>query len=117
MYTPGTVDAWKSDIACAALGQTPRSPFEGPIRVDAQYFLPRPNRLCHKKDPPGPVRHIAKPDIDNLEKTVLDALEKAGFYHNDSQVQDYHGPKWYHAKDQAPGATIWISRWVQEAGE
>ncbi len=114
MYDPHTAEGWKSAIACAALSQVPDAPLDGPIRVRAQYFLPRPKRLCRKKDPVGAVRHVATPDLDNLNKAVLDALTTIGFWRDDAQVCELRATKWYHFKHSAPDATIWIARWVQE---
>ena len=116
MYTPTTAKEWKKAIACAALGHSPPEPLAGPIKLVVHFFLPRPKRLCRKKDPDGAVRQIVKPDLDNLEKAVLDALTGT-FYLDDCQVQDGHYIKWYHGKDRSPRATIWIYRWAQEQGD
>ena len=40
---------------------------------------------------------ITKPDVDNLAKLILDAMTKAGYWHDDNQVCDlritkYDGP-------------------------
>lgn len=39
--------------------------------------------------------HTHKPDKDNLEKLVLDAMEKAGVFRNDSQVAMGPTEKWW----------------------
>lgn len=49
--------------------------------------------------------HTAKPDKENLEKLVLDAMERAGVYRNDSQVAAGPVAKWW---GEQPGATILV---------
>jgi Holliday junction resolvase RusA-like endonuclease len=46
----------------------------------------------------APVEHICKPDIDNLQKAVLDALETGGAFRNDSQVTSLTSSKDYDSK-------------------
>lgn len=36
-----------------------------------------------------------RPDIDNLEKFILDGIEAAGIVHDDAQIFDPHVTKWY----------------------
>lgn len=55
-----------------------RQPFDGPVAVDAVYWCRRPktSKLLYPR-----------PDIDNYEKTLLDAITKAGnIWLDDSQV-------------------------------
>jgi Holliday junction resolvase RusA-like endonuclease len=81
---------------------------EGPIQVDIDFFLPRPKRLCRKKDPDGPVPCDAKPDRDNLDKAVLDALTALGAWKDDCQVFNGFVCKWYASKAGRTGAIIRI---------
>jgi len=108
MYNPATAEGWKQRIGTAALTQRPGTPLQGPLRVSIDFYLPRPKRLCRKKDPNGPIRHTAKPDRDNLEKAVLDALTAIGFWGDDCQVCAGQVRKFYHGKDAQPGARIRI---------
>jgi len=39
----------------------------------------------------GKIRHIKRPDRDNLEKLVLDCLQKCGFFLDDSQNDSWSG--------------------------
>lgn len=45
-------------------------PMQGPIMVEVWFYMPRPKSTPKKKQFPD-----TKPDIDNLEKAVLDALD------------------------------------------
>ena len=57
----------------------PDEPLRGPLRVELEFrFHPSPNQwdLWHQR----------APDIDNLTKFMLDAMNQAGFYVDDRQV-------------------------------
>jgi Holliday junction resolvase RusA-like endonuclease len=71
--------------------------------------MPRPKRL-ERRDTITlcDVPHLAKPDIDNLEKAVLDALKKAGIYVDDAQVFLVHKGKFYADFGEMPGARITV---------
>jgi Holliday junction resolvase RusA-like endonuclease len=51
----------------------------GAIRVDREYIFPRPK--CHAKTK----YHTVKPDIDNLDKALFDALQGM-FFTGDQQI-------------------------------
>lgn len=77
--------AWKAIVerACRdAIASSGRAAplFTGPVRVSMQF-----NFRATSVSPPGKP-HTIKPDKDNLEKLVLDVMERCGVYHNDSQV-------------------------------
>jgi Holliday junction resolvase RusA-like endonuclease len=115
VYTPGTANGWKEMLTFAAKPERPVQPMEGPIRVDAEFRFPRPQRLNRAKDPDGMVWCTAKPDRDNADKCILDVLKNLGFYRDDAQVCDGAPRKFYHAKGGRPGATITVYRWVESA--
>lgn len=109
VYDASTAEGWKSLIAMAAKGYIPPTPIDGPVRLDALFWMPRPKRLMRKNDPAGPVVHASKPDRDNLDKAVLDCLTAIGMFADDAQVCSGTIEKFYHTKDGKPGAliTIW----------
>ncbi len=111
IYDPGTAGGWKALIAHEARQDPyfPRTPFTGPVRCDVTFYMPRPKRLYRKKDPDGPVWHTAKPDRDNLDKAVLDALTQAGVWRDDAQVCSGRIQKVYHEKGGSPRAEIIIN--------
>lgn len=109
MYDPGTAENWKSCIALAAHPFRPASPVEHPVRVRIAFFLPRPARLCRRKDLPGLLWHDGPGDADNFAKAVLDCLTQLGWWRDDRQVVDLHVTKHYHAKGGRPGADIEIT--------
>jgi Holliday junction resolvase RusA-like endonuclease len=108
-YEPGKKDSparqWKSDIKQVAVLYKPPTPYRGPVGLEATFFFPRPARLCRKRDPAGPLPHVCKPDRDNCEKAVLDAL-KGILFVDDCQVYQGEVRKFYHAKDDGPRVDI-----------
>jgi Holliday junction resolvase RusA-like endonuclease len=107
VYNPKGSDGWKSGVTLAARqAGLPPVPWEGPVSVTIDAYFERPQRLCRAKDPDGPIRCTAKPDRDNIEKAVLDALTAVGLWKDDAQVCDGPVRKWYVAKGCVPGVRI-----------
>lgn len=56
--------------------------FDGPVRLVCTFtFVPPPSQRQRIDTP-----HTHKPDADNLAKTVMDLMESAGVFTNDSQA-------------------------------
>lgn len=115
VYDPGTADEWKRQVKAAAKPYIDaQGKLSGPIRVRLTWFMPRPlahwcirggqrsNELSIK----APKFHDKKPDTDNLEKAVLDALTDAGLWDDDCQVFDVHKIKYYSNKRGFAGCEI-----------
>jgi Holliday junction resolvase RusA-like endonuclease len=98
------VQQFKADIKTAAVAAgLPPAPLAGPVILECRFYLARPARLMRKRDPEGHVLHTSKPDLDNLYKSVQDAL-KGVLWKDDSQIVGYgpdHG-KAYHEKNGRP---------------
>lgn len=88
VYDAGTAEGWKSSIAAAALAHRPAQPIDEPLRLMIRYYLPRPKGHFGKKGLRGsaPAHPCGKPDLDNLDKAVLDALTEIGMWRDDSLV-------------------------------
>lgn len=108
MYDAGTAEGWKGLVALAAKEHRPAAPFEGPIKLEIEFYIRRPGTLLRKSSPVGNIYHAKKPDADNLAKAVMDALNPLGFWNDDSQVQSLLATKFYTAKGEMPGAFIYI---------
>jgi crossover junction endodeoxyribonuclease RusA len=90
---------WRQDVIGEARkvlnGQ---GPIEGPVVLHVTFFVYTP------KKPKSPLP-ITRPDLDKLERALLDALQAAGMFRDDSQVVSKVGKKRY-AYDSAPRVHI-----------
>lgn len=128
VYDPGTADGWKGDVQRAMLPHLPPSPLDGLLRVDIAVYLPRPKTFSKlvreayggtKKIPAGPVYCPSKPDRDNLDKAVLDALVGMGLIRDDALVVAGSISKYYAGAGVyggRTGAEISIYYWTPEGG-
>lgn len=106
VYNPGVADGWKQAVFYEARRHAPREPLEGPLDVSIDFIFRRPKR--GKKTA---VFAAVRPDRDNLDKAVLDALQAAGFFRDDAQVCTGVIRKLYTTPAApAPGAFITIVR-------
>lgn len=84
------------------------APMRGPLRIDCTFVFPRPKGMMWKKKPMPRERHVGKPDRDNVDKAVLDAL-KGIVFADDNQVCDGRIQKWYAAGDEQAHVELVIS--------
>jgi Holliday junction resolvase RusA-like endonuclease len=78
-YTPEQTETWESILYSRALEHKPEKPWNRPVRVNVDFVLLSPLK------PLFPGFAATKPDMDNLEKSLFDALEGV-FYTNDSRI-------------------------------
>lgn len=81
MYLPADhpVHKYKRDIV-SEVKAAGWSRIEGPVRLECVFSF------ANSRVPRGPQYKISKPDLDNLEKSVMDALTMAGAWNDDAQV-------------------------------
>jgi Holliday junction resolvase RusA-like endonuclease len=112
VYTPGTADHWKACVSIAAAMHRPPSPMVGALIMELEFRLPRPKshylrgqlRVC------APKYCTTKPDLDNLEKAVLDALTRTGLvWSDDAQVCELRSAKVYANNADELGCEVTIS--------
>lgn len=100
-FTPIETEIWENIIRTSALPHRPERLLEGALALEATfYFMPPKNR------PKKRVYPSVKPDLDNLTKSVKDALEGL-IYANDSQIVEEHTRKLY---DKTPRIEVVIKQ-------
>ncbi len=97
-YTPKkTADNAKTIAGEAIVSMVGRKPLEGALNCVFEYFMPIPKSTSKKdreKILSNELRHIKKPDVDNLVKQTCDALNGICWI-DDSQIVDLTAIKQY----------------------
>lgn len=110
-YTSRTdpVQAFKATVRMAAQAAYQGGPLDGPVRVVATFILPRPKYLTWKRKPMPRQHSAARPDLDNLAKSLKDALTGL-LWVDDIQVSVMSLEKWYAAGDEQPCVVVEVGR-------
>lgn len=103
---------FKATVKHAAALAYSGPPLEGPLVVNVLAVFPRPK--LPKKFGTGRLPHIKKPDRDNLDKAVLDAL-KGIIFADDKQACDGRIQKVIAAGDEQPHVEITIETLTERA--
>lgn len=80
--------SYKTVIGFIAKRNKPNDPYKGALEASMTFYMPIPQswtktkQEAHKGDN---VPHVCKPDIDNLEKGLYDALNKI-IWNDDAQI-------------------------------
>lgn len=92
----------------------PRRPHEGPVILDTLFLFPRPKSWPKWRQALEGVPHLGRPDLDNLVKGVMDAINGVCFC-DDKQVYSGVHQKRYVNVDEAPGTLVTV--WLEDAVE
>jgi len=84
-------------------------PISGPLQVDVIFLMERPQKIIWKTKPMPRIWDERKPDIENLYKPVLDALQGI-VYDNDSHVVKANLEKWICGGNESPKTEITITK-------
>ena len=87
-----------------------KTPLEGPISLVVKFYMPVPASISKKKQMSLKLQpHLKRPDLDNLLKTVCDALN--GYvWKDDSQIYLITAIKAY-SDDQGPSTLVEINNY------
>jgi Holliday junction resolvase RusA-like endonuclease len=108
-YTPKETVEFERSVAQLLADHRPPSILEGPVTMMVTFVLPRPKRLCRKKDSANLLPCSKKPDIDNLAKSLLDSVNRnGGYWRDDAQLQGLSMKKLYAEKHGQPRIELWI---------
>ena len=108
-YTPTSSAAYETTVGllahAAMRAQGISEPMKGALHVQVQAFFPVPHSWS-KKRKAAASWHASRPDLDNVVKAVLDALNGVA-YKDDARVVGLHSLKVY---SDNPGVLVEISR-------
>jgi len=93
---------WFEQCQRIAKEHAPKRLLDGPLRATYAFYLERPKSAKKRRYP------HAKPDLDNLEKLLNDALEGIVFV-NDSRIVKKESNKYYPLPDQSLGVYVIIA--------
>ena len=85
-YQPKRVTDNAKALILLAAQHAPKEPMKGPLRLAVTFEFPWRKSDSKKRRANGPKWKDTKPDADNCLKQILDCLEAAGFFSNDSQI-------------------------------
>lgn len=102
-HTPYETKAFENELAALYLTRARGAKFEAniPLQVKIEFYLEHPKSFSKKKIQAiddGLVKHTVKPDLDNLTKALLDALNDIA-WHDDAQIVDLQTSKEYTTGD------------------
>lgn len=98
------IHAFKAGVRLAWQNAGSKKKIQGPIAAAITCVFPRPKSVP-KKLGTDRLAKSTKPDLDNLAKGVLDALNELA-YHDDGQVYKLAITKCYAAEGETPG--VWV---------
>ena len=105
-YTKKKVRQSENFLAALLSMHVPDVPFSEPVVVEARWTFPwRKSERRRTVNAGVPTPHTSRPDLDNLEKNLLDVLTRLNFWTDDSLVFDKRTSKWWGPK---PGIDIRI---------
>lgn len=95
---------WRKAIEDACKPYAEENIYLGPVRLEVDFFLPRPPSIKMTKRP----LPIVPPDLDKLVRAVGDGIGQSGLiWGDDSQVVEVFARKFY-ADDRESGAIITV---------
>lgn len=111
IYTPKTTEDYEKKIRAAWTKANGSDPITGPVLVRIHVGMPIP-----KSTPKGnkalmlnrQLRPVTKPDIDNLAKSILDAINGIA-YKDDNQIVDLLARKYY---AEVPFIRVMVEDWT-----
>lgn len=106
--------SWANAVGLCANRYRPSQPFSCPVKLCVTFVIRRPQSLGGKKYPEGRLPAPKRPDLDNLQKGLQDALK--GFWEDDSQIVELSLKKVYSAKGEEPKIEVEIHTY-EEASE
>ena len=115
VYTPTKTKKWEAAFRLLAEKHRPAEVITGPLCVTIRAAFARPQKMSKRSKrtgellggfDEGEVWMTARPDADNVAKSVLVALDP--WWNDDAQVVDLRVVKVYHALDAQPYVRVTV---------
>ena len=112
-YTPVKSRTYEESIRKLALqqlgvdGDYPIHEKGVPLAIDIDFLCPRPKASMRKKDPEGLLWNPKGYDVDNLTKSILDALNGV-LWDDDRQIVQLRTRKMLHEKDKSHRVCLFV---------
>lgn len=103
-YTPDKTVVWEETIKYYAMKVRPVKPIDGPIKLTLEFRMPK-SKSADRQRRQHPT---TKPDLDNLEKAVMDALNGI-MWTDDAQIFSKSSKKEYSQDLSNCGVSILIA--------
>lgn len=84
-FAKSAIKGWIQEFNLKIKQYKPRIPMSGPTEVNIEFYFPW-NKTAPKKYIGTEQWKITRPDLDNMEKVVLDSLTSEGFIEDDSII-------------------------------
>ncbi len=105
-YTPKKTAQWEAVAASTMMRSWGSPPLDCPVSVSVLALFPRPQRMVWKTKPMEREPYTQKPDMDNVVKAALDAMEKAGIVRDDKVVWSIDCVSLYCSGDESPRVIV-----------
>lgn len=117
-YLPDShpVHVFKAAVADSSSKAFPNGPLTGPLLLSANFIMPRPKSMTTKRGPNARVYSSKKPDLDNLMKSLADAMNGIA-YVDDSQIATARIHKTIAAANESPRVEVEILSLVVQKPE
>lgn len=102
-YTKASLKAIEHTYGVHLAAARPAQPIAGPVHLVIRFAFPFRSREAARIKAEGYRLHDVRPDLDNLEKLLIDTMTKARWFADDSQISIKITAKLWAAK---PGIEI-----------
>ena len=100
-HSPKT--SWFQAVYGRALESRPSEAYDAPLAANIEFIMPRP------KSRKGAIWAAVRPDLDNLSKSIFDALTQARWWTDDCRVVKSSQSKRYANDGEEPGVIVSVS--------
>ena len=95
-FTKKKVRQSENFLAALLSMHVPDGPFSEPVAVTVRWTVPwRKSERKSVTRAGEPIPHVSRPDLDNLEKNLLDVLTRLRFWTDDSLIATKLTSKWW----------------------